>query len=109
MDRLFHLRNIRKLKDHHHQSEMLLLLNSITKFTADKSTCHQRAIATFFGEDAGEQCNICDNCQRTVQQQTQDLTEDAKYLPLRTPDHVIMADHSQPWFNHGRQCYSRRH
>ena len=80
MDRLFHLRNIRKLKDHHHQSEMLLSLNSITKFTADKSTCRQRAIATFFGEDAGAQCNICDNCQRTVQQQTQDLTEDAKNL-----------------------------
>ena len=80
MDRLFHLRNIGKLQDHQHQAAMLNGLNCITKYLTDKRTCRQQAIAEYFGEDQGETCNTCDNCQRTVQQEEEDLTEDARSI-----------------------------
>ena len=35
------------------------------------------------------------------------ITAQCRSIPLQRLDHVIMANHGQPWFDHGWQCYSR--
>ena len=72
----FHIRNIAKLPASGGQE--LYLLNSITDFCMQQSTCRQQFICKYFEESVGEPCNICDICQKDTMIQEKDMTEHAK-------------------------------
>ena len=80
-DRTFHLRNISSIENLVVQQQHVMLLNKVTEFCHEKSTCRQQLLGNYFDENATLACNECDNCQKIVSAtEQQDMTETAKEI-----------------------------
>ena len=79
-DRSFHLRNISESNSENIKIKRLASLNTISEYTAQKGCCRQKFIASYFGDQSEETCEICDICQSTTVLDSVDVGGDVKGL-----------------------------
>ena len=85
-DRLFHLKNISRLSSEQLRNEKYVLLNAITSFCMEHSICRMQLIAKYFSEMQGDECKVCDVCQKGMTNQIKDFTNEAKSMHCGMPD-----------------------
>ena len=79
-DRSFHLRNISESNSENIKIKRIASLNTISEYAAQKGCCRQKFIASYFGDQSEEACEICDVCQSTTVPDSVDVGGDVKGL-----------------------------